>query len=609
MTELLDYYRTKEVSSAPFLLHHLDDFPFNLDEAREVKDGRFTIQGVTAKQRRHANGSIDWEYRGPRRDKEWAWLANRHHYFYHLVTAYKETDDPSFINALDLYLRDWILQNPSPRRLNFTPGWRALEAARRILDSWVWTFYCLQETSAFSAEARLLLLSSLPDHGDMLANHPSFWGGNHLLTEKIALAQLAVAFPEFHRSDEWLRVARSTVRQTLFAETYPDGGYKELAFHYHRIVSENMLLLLRLLEFGGVGEEDPELRERVLKMWEYLVMVARPNGFGPLNNDSDLDSIRFPRYLKLLGEKAPSDWVYLISGRTEGRAPQVAPSRFFPWSGHAVFRQNWREQAHWAFFDAGPYGIAHQQMDRLHLSVAAHGEDYLVDSGRYTYHPGPFREYFRGAPAHNVVLLDGEGTVSGPRAVSRPLPVTWTQTPRYSLAAAMNPYDGNAGRHHRTVFYRQNRFFLVVDEVVSFGPRTIEALWHLHPDRTVEDIGEGHLIRGERGSLWLHPLREGQWEDSSRRGQESPVPRGWYSAHFNVRHPSTELVFRHRSRGPRTFAWLIVPMPGKPRGLPEVEVRELRDGRVDVEIGFPDGSRDRIALHRGEVEAFESSGR
>jgi len=608
---LLQYYREKDVKGAPFLYNTQSDSPFDINIPRKILNDHFTIQGITARQPRLENGLIDWNHFGPRQDKEWAWLMNRHHYFYQLVSGFHKTGEAAFIKKIDEILQDWVPQNDSPRRLNFTPAWRALEAARRILDSWIWTFYNLQDEPVFSAKARLLLLSSIPDHGEMLNKYSSFWGGNHLLTEKIALAQLAVAFPEFKKHEAWVKEAREKVSSVTMKETYPDGAYKELAFHYHRIVSENLMHFTRLLEYGGYAESNPQLEERVQAMWEYMLKVARPSGFGPLNNDSDLDSIRLPRYLDLLGHKAPEDWLYLVSGGKQGRPPRNKPSRLFEWSGHAIFRQNWNHNAHWAFFDAGPYGTAHQQNDRLHVSISAYEEDFLVDSGRYTYQPGPLRDYFKGPAAHNVILLNGHGTMEGPSEVSRPLPVSWIQTRHYDFAAADHPYPENRGRHHRGVFYRKNGYWLILDEITTFGPREIEAIWHIHPDRKIEELENNtFLIRGDRSSLFFIPVLNENWDMITLTGVEKPTPRGWHSDRFNRRLPSTELVFKHQGSGPRTFAWLILPYPDhkkiSPARLPEISIQSLDKGKAHMDIRIPGGSLDTLIISRRQVESFST---
>ena len=60
----------------------------------------------------------------------------------------------------------------------------------------------------------------------------------------------------------------------------------------------------------------------------------------------------------------------------------------------------------------GPHGAlnaGHAHADVLSLTASAHGRALLVDCGTYQY-VGPERNAFRAAGAHNVVLVDGEGS-------------------------------------------------------------------------------------------------------------------------------------------------------------------------------------------------------
>src|SRR5690606_27109280 len=100
---------------------------------------------------------------------------------------------------------------PSPRRLNFSAPWRALEASRRLMNVWIPLWFALQNESELRDETRLLILRSLWDHGEMLHRFSSFWGGNHLITEKTALVALATAFPEFNDAREWLQSGTTSV--------------------------------------------------------------------------------------------------------------------------------------------------------------------------------------------------------------------------------------------------------------------------------------------------------------------------------------------------------------------------------------------------------------
>src|SRR5690606_15235854 len=104
--------------------------------------------------------------------------------------------------------------------------------------------------------------------------------------------------------------------------------------------------------------------------------------------------------------------------------PPGAPSVVYPWAGQLVMRSGYDVDAHWAFFDIGPWGTGHQHNDKLHLSVSAFGRDLLVDGGRFAYRGSladKFRRYAVGSASHNVVLIDGNGQDAGPRVAEAPV--------------------------------------------------------------------------------------------------------------------------------------------------------------------------------------------
>lgn len=547
--QLLAYYGQREF---PALLLRETQAPADFMRiAGDALDDTFTLQRVRGQQPRQPNGKINWNYRGPRDDKEWAWMLNRHGYFISLVQAWRETGENRYLVRLDADLNDWLQQHTFPGRLTFSPAWRALEAARRILHSWNLVFFSLQDRPEFRAETRLLMLSSLLEHGENLRHHSSFWGGNHLLTEKTALVLLAAGWPEFAEAREWLSYAVRVSKRELRRQVYPDGAYQELSNHYQRVVARNALLFLQLVQASPYYQADEELEDIVEQLWNYLAYVMRPDGYGPLNNAGDLEHNRSLLFEAL--ETFPrADWRYLAHAGG-GQPPAMLPSLVFPWAGHAISRDRWTDTRHWSFFNMGPHGTAHQHRDSLHLSVFADQRLLLTDAGRYSYSPGPWRAFFKGPYAHNVLLLDSQPTRPQRLRTRDPMRTVADITAQHDFfsATATFPARGLRGPsyHQRSVYYLRGAFWLVVDRVQTSGRRQLEALWQFGPDVDA-DHGRGHL------QLWQTFPALPTPQVLQFRGSSEPIA-GWISPRYNVRIPVLQERFQFRIQGVTTLVWLI----------------------------------------------------
>ena len=108
-----------------------------LNVANDALMDTFTLQGVKARQPRLPSGNFDWSWRGLNNDIEWAWFFNRLTWLPDLWQAYQKTGDEVYLNRMVRTLHDWIDANPAPRMLSFSPAWRPLEAARRLLYAWL----------------------------------------------------------------------------------------------------------------------------------------------------------------------------------------------------------------------------------------------------------------------------------------------------------------------------------------------------------------------------------------------------------------------------------------------------------------------------------------
>ena len=526
---------------------------------------------------------LDWHHRGSRNDKERAWMLNRHAVFAALAESHRESGHSPYHVRLNELWQDWILANPYPDRLTFSPPWRALEVARRILNSWVHLFYGYD---VLDSTTRLLVLASILDHGDALREHASFWGGNHLISEKLALLTLAVAWPEFEAAESWRTYATEQLSRQFIKQTYPDGSYRELSNHYQRVVLVNAQYFLRLLAHTDPAYRERPVIERIEAMWDFFAGVMRPDGSGPLNNASDLEHNAF-----FLRQAAPffdrPDWLYIASRGAEGQAPETGLSLLFPWAGQAILRSGWDHQADWVYFDAGPYGTAHQHVDRFHLSASLGGRSLLVDTGRYTYLPGKWKDYFQGPEGHNILLLDGDPPRQGPRKVRQPLPLLFEESDSFAFAAARSTFPasrptlipGSKGAvpWTRAVLLDKRGFILVADHLVAFQTHNLQAIWHFHPEVAPEEAPR--LIR------LLSP--EDTLDQETFTGVESPRIAGFYSPDYNQRLPAPQVRFEGTLRQPSSFLWILQdsrqsPIRARinsPPGAPVLSFTLLQDNR------------------------------
>jgi hypothetical protein len=295
-----------------------------------------------------------------------------------------------------------------------------------------------------------------------------------------------------------------------------------------------------------------------------LAWTMRPDGFGLLNNDGDLDYNR-QSVLDAAGKYGEKEWEYIASNGENGTKPEL-PSIMFPWAGHLISRSGLDTDAQWSFFDVGPWGSGHQHNDKLHLSVAAYGHDLLVDAGRFAYRgevADKFRPYAQGSQGHNIILIDGKGQAPGPDVFDKPVPEKdYCITSGYDWAqSSFSQFKGLEGScsHTRTLYTKRGQFWVVVDQIKTDRPRMIEALWDWHPSCKVESRDGIVRTNNPKGNLQIVLVGGQHWTVDQVKGQEQPEIQGWYSKEYNICEPNTTTVFKTPIDRKSTFIWVLYP--------------------------------------------------
>ena len=176
-------------------------------------------------------------------------------------------------------------------------------------------------------------------------------------------------------------------RAGLEAQVLPDGFQCELSPSYHMLcVSQARPIIERGRRAGLSDPRFDALGEMADRMVRSAARLVLSTGLCAEPQDSNPVSLRALE--RLLPDLTPP------TGHSE-----------LPHAGYAVLRHDDSS----VFFDAGPYGSAHQHQDKLNVLWTRGPQVILLEHGTQTYENTPFRRLCLGSGGHNVLLVDGTG--------------------------------------------------------------------------------------------------------------------------------------------------------------------------------------------------------
>ncbi len=243
------------------------------------------------------------------------------------------------------------------------PWGTILEVGHRA-KAWPAVFYGLSRRRHSPPPRASCSLSQALDHATFLYTYHA-GGSNWIITEMTGLLSLAAAWPEFRQASAWRELALTLIPQEMQRQVYPDGVQKELSSNYQLAVLWHIDHYLETMR-GARFPEDPEFIATLERMWNYLAYSLCPNGQTPQNGDSDRPESGDSQVVQPLEACQPvlaaareyrrEDWRYIATNGAKGACPPGLPSILFPWGGQLIMRSGWEADAHWGYFDIGPWG-------------------------------------------------------------------------------------------------------------------------------------------------------------------------------------------------------------------------------------------------------------
>jgi len=522
-------------------------------------------------------------------DIKYLWEPNRHLHLVTLAQAYSLSGQRRYLDGLAEQLDAWFDQCPYLMGPNWTSS---LELAIRLINwSIVWNLVGGWDSPLFEAASprglRDRWLTSIYQHAHFVRHHFSRFSSanNHLLGEAAGVFVAAVTWPYWRPMGAWRDRARGVLITEMLAQNGPDGVNREQAVSYQQFVLD-FALLAALAGRANRVEFPAAYWQRMEAMLEYLASIMDAGGNVPMIGDADdgyvvrltptgkdcpyrsllaTGAILFERgefRTKSGGLDDKTRWLLGQEGVRHNAALE-APLRplpvrtAFPDGGYYILGSDFETAREVRLVvDAGPLGYlsiaAHGHADALAFTLSVAGQEILVDPGTFAYHTEKtWRDYFRGTAAHNTVRIDGvdQSEAGGNFMWSRHAQaVCECWEPGSECDRFVGVHDGyerlrNPVRHRREIVYHKaQRRILITDTLECAGPHHVERYWHFPESCEAKCEGKTISVTNSGVHVRLRDESPAEIESLAYRAQETP-PGGWVSRRFDVKTPSTTVVW------------------------------------------------------------------
>ena len=539
----------------------------------------------------------------PFQDEQWIVNFNRLAWFTALGNAWLLTGEDKYASFYADFIRQWLKQGNTPNLKNESdPMWMLFTVGMRI-PFWINGMLTFFNSSFLDDKTRLEILASLHDQSNFLSYYRSPHE-NHLLHELLGLLTTAAQFPEFRMTSHWRDIAKERIEFCMDRDIYPDGGYKEGSTYYHYISQKLFWDLTRLAESCGLPLSD-QYYQKLENMYQFLLYTSKPDSLMPQVNDGFFT--RKPNYMfDYPADKFGRDdfWWFHTHGK-RGRRPD-STSMWFPYTGFAVMRSDWTEDARFLFADVGLFGSAHGHEDMFNFEISAFSKPFILDMGTYTYNYDRWHRYFEHSFSHNTIVIDDRSQkrfAEPSRWFTQPstkLPHVWISNDVFDYLQA--EYSGGYGNvkegllkgitHTRHFLFVKPDYWLIWDVVTGDkkSELNIKQLFHMPPEPDVSGIGDlDFVVRYPNGpSLTIKTLSPSPLRRQKVVGQEDPI-QGWYAPIFGTKKPSPALIYESDTILPFAIVNVLIPMrAGMEKKTLDVQAKPIRtkSGELDFSEGF-----------------------
>ena len=405
---LKDY--TKETLIETICKTYADEKSSVLRRADLVLEGHYLFQNEWDMERSQESvymplDKVDWLYI-PKLDMEWPYMFHRHTFLMDLLIATLYTDDMKYVDYLQKFMLSFITENPySEKSAPF--AYRTIDVAIRQVN-WI---RMIEIMEILEIELDESIYQTMAFNNQYLIERKKV---NRTQSNWMAIESSAVlVYIQRVQDDEGFEFALSLYSLCMENQILSDGLQWEQSFMYHHEV-----LITALHVVQALGDRMPqEALEKARSMAYASRKIMRTDYTQSNFGDSDYEDLRSILLasekilaVDLLHTQVPSTlFDFLYSGKTHASygnyKSEALEHIYLEEAGIALVKNH--QLNHTFMFANGPLGGGHGHDDFGHIDWMLQGKNFLVDSGRYTYHElNGSRSAFKTPMAHNVIVVD-----------------------------------------------------------------------------------------------------------------------------------------------------------------------------------------------------------
>ena len=591
--ELLEYYRNRGNILNPNVdLINPTASAVEINKANQALEYKFCVSSYVKDNKGNSDasddeyysfkkddGTINWGYRPDNiTSNEFYYQQHRHQWMEPQAKAYAATKNEDYVkNWIDVY-SSWMAAYPCPNKKYDNPNislleegyeWKGLQPAERLLGQLNIIYYYLSSPN-FTPEWLSTVLNAMAETVEMINLNPNDTD-NIYLTQGQSMATAAILMPEFKNAEQWL--AEGLKRLDIEKQFLADGVHCELDLHYHIGVVSNCLAVYEVAKANGkVGLLPSDYVSKLKNSMDFAKDMIYPDytvdNFNDTRSASWGKSVlikNLKKYSQLFPEDNEMKWM-AWEGSKGGIQPRWT-SKMYKDGGYYMLRSK-----DWSIKKDSEKGIMmvlknnliegtgwHCQPDNGTFSLWYNKTNFLPDAGCRIYSSTDkasqkLRAQYRRSTMHNTMSINNtdikESQRLGRFVTSRSASdyeVLVTENTSYAAGTKVGEFTpvGNIN-HRRAVFFVNNEFFAVVDEVYSDANETeaptVNLNYHLCSEGTEPTINDNTVTtnlkdnnllikafseQSSGGTLTVEKSKETDIRVSNKEGVEIGNVRDW----------------------------------------------------------------------------------